>query len=76
MPSLKMIFFRGQKYFLIDVTLHGFLLPPQRYGGGIKFDPNYLGGTLDIFPNIGGTVDDGGGTVMMGQRPNSVFEYK
>ena len=29
-------------------------------GGGTKFDPNYLGGTLDIFLNIGGTVHDGG----------------
>ena len=29
-------------------------------GGGIKFDPNYLWGTLDIFPNIGRTVHDGG----------------
>ena len=29
-------------------------------GGGIKFDPNYLEGTLDIFLNIGGTVHDGG----------------
>ena len=29
-------------------------------GGGIKFDPNYLGGTFDIFLNIGGTVHDGG----------------
>ena len=33
---------------------------PQRYGGGIKFDPHDLRGTLDIFPNIGGTVHDRG----------------
>ena len=46
--------------------MHGFLPPPNVMGGGIKFDPNYLGGTTENFPNIEGTVHDGGGTVMMG----------
>ena len=34
--------------------------PPNVMGGGIKFDPIYLGGRLDTFPTLGGTVHDGG----------------
>ena len=45
---------------------HGFC-PPKIMGGLDNFFPFYLGGTLQVFHDFGGTLPDGGSLDMMGE---------